>query len=158
MASTLSKWAYQVFLSFRGEDTRTNFTDHLFLALVHAGIHTFRDDIELQRGEDICSELLEAIENSRISVIIFSKNYADSRWCLDELVKIMECKKNVRQTVLPVFYDISPSEVRNQTGLFAEAFTKHESRFKFERVERWRKALTEAANLSGWDLHEASKG
>ncbi|KAI9215660.1 hypothetical protein POPTR_T002968v4 [Populus trichocarpa] len=33
--------AYDVFLSFRGEDTRKTFTDHLYTALVQAGIHTF---------------------------------------------------------------------------------------------------------------------
>lgn len=107
MASTFTEFVYQVFLSFRGEDTRNNFTDHLFQALVHEGIHTFKDDMELQRGEDISSELLEAIQHSRIAVVIFSKNFADSRWCLDELVKILECKRNVRQIVLPVFFMIS---------------------------------------------------
>lgn len=63
MASTFTKFVYQVFLSFRGEDTRNSFTDRLFRALVHTGIHTFKDDIELRRGEDISSELLEAIQH-----------------------------------------------------------------------------------------------
>lgn len=67
-------------------------------------------------------------------------------------------QENVRQKVLHVFYDISPSEVRNQNGNFAEAFVKHEARFKLERVEKWKAALTEAANLSGWDLDEAPRG
>ena len=46
-------WHYDVFLSFRGEDTRKNFTDHLYTALQNAGIHTFRDDDELPKGEEI---------------------------------------------------------------------------------------------------------
>ncbi|RVW78518.1 TMV resistance protein N [Vitis vinifera] len=84
---------YDVFLSFRGEDTRYNFTDHLYNALVNRGIRTFRDE-KLRRGEAIAPELLKAIEESRSSVIVFSENYAGSRWCLDELVKIMECHKD----------------------------------------------------------------
>jgi hypothetical protein len=60
--SRFSNCKYQVFLSFRGEDTRKNFTDHLYTALVQAGIHTFRDDDEIGRGESIKSELQQAIQ------------------------------------------------------------------------------------------------
>ncbi len=85
-----------------------------------------------------------------ISVIIFSENYASSTWCLDELVKIFECKKN-GQLVRPIFYNVNPSEVRNQKGKFGEALAKHEEKFKDgNKVQRWRETLHEAANLSGW--------
>ena len=94
LSSSLTKrYIYDVFLSFRGEDTRNGFTSNLNGILRHNGINTFMDD-KLQRGENISTELLETIESSRISIIIFSKNYASSTWCLDELVKILECKNN----------------------------------------------------------------
>uniref|UniRef100_A0A6N2KWJ0 TIR domain-containing protein n=1 Tax=Salix viminalis TaxID=40686 RepID=A0A6N2KWJ0_SALVM len=141
------RWNYDVFLSFRGEDTRKQFTDHLYSALIQAGIHTFRDDNELPRGEEISPQLLRAIEGSRISVVVFSTNYASSRWCLDELVKIIECSKN------------SP-DIRKQTGSYAKAFDEHEEHFKeeMEKVNRWREALTQAANLSGWGLKNETNG
>ena len=151
LSSSLTKrYIYDVFLSFRGEDTRNGFTSNLNGILRHNGINTFMDD-KLQRGENISTELLEAIESARISIIIFSKNYASSTWCLDELVKILECKNN-GQVVLPVFYKVDPSDVRNQNGKFGEAFTKHEEKFKDdkEKVQRWRTALKEASNISGW--------
>ena len=150
LSSSLTKrYIYDVFLSFRGEDTRNGFTSNLNGILRHNGINTFMDD-KLQRGENISTELLEAIESSRISIIIFSKNYASSTWCLDELVKILECKNN-GQVVLPVFYKVDPSDVRNQNGKFGESFTKHEEKFKDdkEKVQRWRTALKEASNISG---------
>ena len=149
------KWKHDVFLSFRGEDTRKNFTDHLYAALVSGGVVTFRDDNELPRGKDISSELHKAIEESKLSVVVFSKNYASSKWCLDELVKIIECKNKRGQIVIPIFYDVDPSDVRKQIGSYAEAaFTKHEERFKdkMEIIKNWKDALTEAANLSGWEL------
>jgi hypothetical protein len=59
-----SKWKYHVFLSFRGEDTRLGFADHLYAALVRKSIITFRDDEELARGEVISQKLLHAIEES----------------------------------------------------------------------------------------------
>ncbi|KAM7466182.1 hypothetical protein LguiB_013744 [Lonicera macranthoides] len=94
-------WNYDVFLSFRGEDTRRNFTDHLYDALTRAGIHTFRDDDQLPRGKHIPFQLMKAIEESRISIIIFSKNYASSRWCLNELVKGTEAIEGI-SLVLPM--------------------------------------------------------
>ena len=155
-----SSWNHDVFLSFRGEDTRKNFTDHLYKALDQAGIYTFRDDDELARGKEISTELLKAIQESRISIVVFSKGYASSRWCLDELVHIMHCRKTIGHTVYPIFYDVDPSDVRKQSGTFAEAFARHEERFaaEMERVHKWRGALTEAANLSGWDLQSLENG
>uniref|UniRef100_A0A7N2N8D6 ADP-ribosyl cyclase/cyclic ADP-ribose hydrolase n=1 Tax=Quercus lobata TaxID=97700 RepID=A0A7N2N8D6_QUELO len=149
------RWKYDVFLSFRGEDTRRNFTDHLYAALKQKGIFTFRDDETLERGL-ISSQLLKGMEESRISVVILSRNYASSTWCLNELVKILECRKEMGQTVLPIFYDVGPSEVRHQKGIFGQAFIVHEKRFKEnpEKVQRWRAALYEVANLSGWSLQD----
>ncbi|XP_040374673.1 TMV resistance protein N-like [Rosa chinensis] len=146
-------WKYHVFLSFRGEDTRNNFTGHLCRALRQKGINTFMDD-ELRRGEDISTALLQAIEESKISIIVFSKDYASSKWCLDELVKILDCKKSYEQMVRPVFYKVDPSDIRNYRASFGEALANHECKFKdnMEKVQIWKAALKEAANLSGWPL------
>lgn len=153
-ASSSHCWKRDVFLSFRGDDTRRGFTDHLYNTLKQKGVDTFRDDEKLERGKDINPELLRSIEESRFAVVIFSRNYACSKWCLDELQKIAECKKNTGQTVLPVFHGVDPSHVRKQEGDFRAAFDKHEQDFKDnkEKVNKWREALTEVANVSGWDL------
>eukprot|EP00261_Vitis_vinifera_P039751 XP_019080994.1 PREDICTED: TMV resistance protein N isoform X2 [Vitis vinifera] len=149
------QFTYDVFLSFRGEDTRSTFTDHLYSALVSNGIHTFRDDEELEKGGVIAGELLNAIEESRIFIIIFSKDYANSSWCLNELEKITECMAtNDQQIILPIFYHVDPSEVRKQTGTYGEAFADHEKdadQEKKEKIQKWRIALTEASNLAGYD-------
>ncbi|XP_030958296.1 disease resistance-like protein DSC1 [Quercus lobata] len=139
---------FDVFLSFRGEDTRLGFVSHLYNALCQQGINTFIDN-NLQRGEEISVGLFKVIESSRISIIVFSENYASSKWCLDELAKIVECKKK-DQLVLPIFYNIDPSEVRNQKGKFGEALSKHEEKLKDYKVQSWREVLSEAANISGW--------
>ncbi|KAL5732514.1 hypothetical protein ACOSQ2_032206 [Xanthoceras sorbifolium] len=145
------EWTYDVFLSFRGEDTRNNFTTYLYAALCRRKIETFID-FELSRGDEISPSLFKAIEDSCISIIIFSENYASSSWCLDELSKIVECKNTKGQIVFPVFYHVIPSDVRKQTGRYGEAFAKHEKRFKKtkDKVSSWRAACTQVANLSGW--------
>uniref|UniRef100_A0A7N2MQX2 ADP-ribosyl cyclase/cyclic ADP-ribose hydrolase n=1 Tax=Quercus lobata TaxID=97700 RepID=A0A7N2MQX2_QUELO len=151
---TCSKYEYDVFISFRGEDTRTRFTDHLCKAFKDKRIRVYRDDSDLERGKTIWTELVQAIKTSRIAVIVFSENYANSKWCLDELVAIMDCKSSTSKrrckcketlTVLPIFYHVSPSEVREQKGNFAKALPKGPKK-------KWREALTESAKLSGFPL------
>ena len=85
MASSIDrKWKQDFFMNFRGEDTRNNFCGHLYASLEHFGINTFKDNVKLHKGKDISPALLIAIEVSRFSIIILSKNYATSTWCLDE--------------------------------------------------------------------------
>ncbi|MCH87813.1 TMV resistance protein N-like [Trifolium medium] len=165
---------HDVFLSFRGEDTRASFTSHLSASLQNAGITVFKDDQSLQRGDLISISLMNAIDNSKISIIVFSKNYADSQWCLQELVQVMNCQRTVGQIVLPVFYDVDPSEVRRQTGVFGKAFHNLLNRiaqeekslvFKWgndvlwgngirvgnkDMVQKWRHALHQAGGLAGF--------
>ncbi|CAL5340896.1 unnamed protein product [Camellia sinensis] len=138
-SSTPPRCTNHVFLSFRGKDTRKAFTDHLYTALLGSGFRTFRDNDGIERGENVKSELDNAIRESR------------------------------RHVILPVFYDVDPSQVRKQMGSFAEAFGRHEERFMGEtnerkeeylrkKVEGWRAALREVADLAGMVLQNQADG
>ncbi|KAK3415841.1 hypothetical protein EUGRSUZ_H01427, partial [Eucalyptus grandis] len=146
---------YDVFLSFRGMDVRNNFLSHLYADLDRNGIHTFKDSEELRKGEEISPALMTAIEKSRIAIIIFSEDYASSRWCLEELATTMECKARKELIVLPVFYKVEPREVRRRIKAYGRAMAKHETKYgkDLETVKRWKKALFDAGNLSGWDYN-----
>jgi len=153
LSSFTCDWTYDVFLSFRGIDTRNNFTADLYNSLQHQrGIQTFIDHEEIHKGEEITPALLQAIKETRIFIAIFSPNYASSAFCLTELVMILETSKSQGRLFLPVFYDVNPSEIRHLTGTYAEAFAKHEVRFEDEKdmVQKWKDALCQAANMSGW--------
>jgi len=154
---TTSRKKYDVFISFRGEDTRHGITSHLYDALIHKSINTYID-YQLNRGEDVWPALEKAIEASYVSIVVFSENYATSKWCLEELVKVLQCRKLHGQVVIPVFYKTNPSHIRKQTGSYGNAFAKHErdlgtkdSESNKLKVQNWKDALTEAANISGWD-------
>ncbi|XP_024162073.1 disease resistance protein RPV1-like [Rosa chinensis] len=159
-SSSTHSFTHDAFLSFRGADTRQTFTGHLYSNLVNKGINTFIDN-DFTRGEDIRKELLEVIEGSRISIVVFSANYASSKWCLDELAKIFQCKESKQQIVFPIFYKVDPSDIRHQKGQVGDAIA-HLSKYKdnLKKVEGWRAALTQAATLSGWHImdggHEAN--
>ncbi|CAK8566888.1 unnamed protein product [Lathyrus sativus] len=144
-----------VFISFRGEDTRRNFTSHLCDALSKK-VLAFIDETELQRGDEISSALIKAIEETVISVVIFLKDYASSKWCLHELVKILECKRDQGQIMILVFYDIQTSHVRNQPGSFKEAYKNHKQNLRHnkDKFKKWKNALIEASNLSGWNSQD----
>ncbi|XP_043816788.1 disease resistance protein RPV1 [Manihot esculenta] len=145
---------YDVFISFRGKDIRVGFLSHLFDALQRKQINLFMDE-DLRKGEEISPALLETIKDSYVSIVVFSQNYADSPWCLDELVKILECKGNLEGLVLPIFYNVDPTDVQDLIGDFGEAFAvaKHGEEVKgcLDKVDKWRRALTAISNLSGWD-------
>ena len=145
------RFTYDVFLSFRGEDTRYGFTGNLYKALCDRGIHTFIDDEDLQSGEEITPALVKVIEESRIAIIVLSHNYASSSFCLDELAAILDCK-NKGLLVIPVFYKVDPSDVRHQRGSYEEALTNHQRRFKSkkEKLQKWKMTLRQVADFSGY--------
>ncbi|XP_072084986.1 TMV resistance protein N [Arachis hypogaea] len=142
------KIKYDVFVSFRGPDIRRGFLSHLVDALSRKKINGFVDD-KIEVGDEIPKSLIRAIKASLISLVIFSPNYSSSRWCLEELAKIVECREKEGQFVLPVFLDVDPSDVRHQRGSYGDAFIKHEKKYDLVKVQRWRTALQRAANLSG---------
>lgn len=147
------RWTYDVFVSFRGADVRKNFLSHLYDSLRRCGISTFMDDVELQRGEYISPELLNAIETSKILIVVLTKDYASSAWCLDELVHIMKShKNNPSHMVFPIFLYVDPSDIRWQQGSYAKSFSKHKNSHPLNKLKDWREALTKVANISGWDI------
>ncbi|KAJ4723729.1 Disease resistance protein (TIR-NBS-LRR class) family [Melia azedarach] len=156
-SSSSSSANYHVFLSFRGEDIRDNFISFLFKELSEIKkINTFIGK-GIKKGERVSADRLNSIiEGSKISVIIFSEHYGDSKWCLDELVKILECKKRNGQIVIPVFYSVYPSDVKEQKGRFGKAFGDNAIKFKKnpEKVQKWRHVLKESSLLAG---HESAK-
>ncbi|XP_065625117.1 disease resistance protein Roq1-like [Quercus suber] len=121
-STSVCKYEYDVFLSFRGTDTRNNFTDHLYYRLKQEGIFTFRDNERLEQGTEINSGLLRAIDESKIAVVVLSKQYASSSWCLIELAKIVECMDKKKLTVLPVFHYVDPSDVSSESEVIKKSF------------------------------------
>ncbi|CAN6446007.1 unnamed protein product [Victoria cruziana] len=140
---------FDVFLSFRGEDTRKGFTGHLYEGLKLRGVSPFIDNENLQKGDEI-ERLLGYIEKSKVCIPIISKGYADSKWCLKELAQMLELKKKV----IPVFFDVDLSDVKHRSGPFSKGFEQHE-KLKAEEVGKWREAFAEVGNRKGYTLKEA---
>ncbi|XP_075650804.1 disease resistance protein RPV1-like [Castanea sativa] len=124
-------------------------------ALDDKRINTFIEN-DLRREEEILEELLRAMEMAVIFIIVISENFAFSTWCLNEFVKILECKRN-DQLVLPIFYKVDPVEICSPNGNFGVALAKHEKfEENMENVQRWKAALNEVASLPGLHYNDES--
>ncbi|XP_018445310.1 disease resistance protein TAO1 isoform X2 [Raphanus sativus] len=141
-------WIHDVFPSFHGADVRTTFLSHVLKEFRRRGIDTFIDN-NIKRSKSIGPKLTEAIRGSRVAIVLLSRNYASSTWCLNELVEITECRTEFGQTVMPVFYDVDPSDVKKQAGEFGKVSENTCNGKTEEDTRRWREALAEVATIAG---------
>ncbi|KFK26946.1 hypothetical protein AALP_AA8G314200 [Arabis alpina] len=142
-------WTHNVFPSFHGADVRKSFLSHFLKECKSKGINPFIDN-EITRGEFIGPELKKAIRGSRIAIVLLSKRYASSSWYLDELVEIMKCNEVLGYTVMVIFYEVDPSDVKKQTGEFGKVFKKTCKGKTKEITGRWSQALAEVATIAGY--------
>ncbi|CAN6855362.1 unnamed protein product [Brassica oleracea] len=156
MASSSSRtWRYRVFASFHGAYVRKTFLSHLRKQFNYNGITMF-DDQGIEKSQTISPALTRAIMESKISIVVLSKKYASSSWCMDELSQILKCKEDAGQIVMTIFHGVDPSDVRKQTGEFGIAFNETCQGKTEEKVQKWSKALNEVGNIAGehflnWD-------
>nr|CAC35330.1 N1-D protein [Linum usitatissimum] len=159
--TSLPSGEYEVFLSFRGLDVRKTFADHLYTSLVRSKFRTFRDEEELEKGETIGPSLIRAITESKIYIPILTQNYASSKWCLQELAKMVECWKSGggakgQHIILPVFLFVDPRDVRHtESGSYKEAFEQHSQKHDPETVLEWKEALQEVGRMKGYHVTES---
>ncbi|XP_039169949.1 disease resistance protein RPV1 [Eucalyptus grandis] len=145
---------YDVFLSFRGADTRHRFADCLYNMLTYARIHVFRDKEEMKSGEEIHPQLIQAIKQSKISIPVISTDYGSSKSCLMELEQMLKCKKNESHIIIPVFYYVDPSDVRNCRGSFRRSMQGHKRNHEGKVIDSWKSALRRIGELNGYHLDE----
>ncbi|GLJ50787.1 hypothetical protein SUGI_1081720 [Cryptomeria japonica] len=131
---------YHVFLSFRGEDVRKNLVDHLYQALTAAGLHVYKDDDKLEKGDLIWPSLERAIESSAVLIPVFSRGYAESTWCLNEAATMVKTKG----FIIPLFYCVGPTHVRYPLG--------NSIRYPREEIDGWKDALEKICSRSGWSM------
>uniref|UniRef100_A0A7N0RG82 ADP-ribosyl cyclase/cyclic ADP-ribose hydrolase n=1 Tax=Kalanchoe fedtschenkoi TaxID=63787 RepID=A0A7N0RG82_KALFE len=160
-SDSTSKFRYEVFLSFNAKNIGNSFADFMYIALNKKGFKVYNENDGNEHDEDTRTKRYQAIEQSQLSVVIVTKRFVRSPWCLDQLVKILECKNSVGHVVLPVFYNhLEPIEVGKQLGPCEQAFADHEAVFAGEpgKVQQWRSALTQVAKLAvkGLSLRETN--
>ncbi|XP_068479329.1 disease resistance protein RUN1-like isoform X1 [Phaseolus vulgaris] len=155
LASSSSKipLMYDVVINFNGEDIQRKFVSHLDSALSAVGFTTFLHHPNALHPIHIQQPILNL---SRVAIVVFTKSYSQSAWCLQQLHQIIEWHETYCRHVLPIYYEIEPSDVRLQMADFGKAFKETaQHTFSGQQLEhaisRWSHALTKAANFFGWN-------
>jgi len=129
----------------------------LYQFLIGRGLRVFLDSDEFELGDRIPDKIEQAIRSSCVQIVILSKNYAHSAWCLAELALMLE----INAKIVTVFHHVPVSFPRYCTGDYADAFREHESKVRESKVrysnadiQKWRKALHEVSQIVGWESNE----
>jgi len=142
---------YDVFVNHRGPDVKLTFAADLTDALCQAGFHPFLDAKSIGQGRHVFDSIAEALSGACVHVAIFSKRYAESKYCLEELTSMVQSN----HIVLPVFYNVKPEDLRwIDKGPFAEGFRKHRKRRRQEKIKLWKEALWDVSERRGFRIDE----
>jgi hypothetical protein len=145
---------YDVFVSHRGPNVNMTFVSHLYEALCTAGFHPCLDAKSFVKGKHAFNSINEALSGVPVHVAVFSKCYAESTYCLNELCDMLQSGK----VILPVYLDVEPEHLRTpHQGPFAAAFRKHSERGRIDDIKKWEKALLDVADITGYRLDEVNR-
>ncbi|KAH9288834.1 hypothetical protein KI387_032951 [Taxus chinensis] len=145
---------FDVFINHRGPDVKDTLATQLYNSLQVLGIRAFLDLKEKELGDSFPSTIETAIRSAAVHIAIFSKKYAESPWCLAELVLMLHSQAKI----IPVFYDVHPWELRHiEKGVYAEAFTDYENKCRYlEKLKEWKEALQSVSFITGEEFHRFS--
>ncbi|XP_022641644.1 TMV resistance protein N-like [Vigna radiata var. radiata] len=148
-----NSYIYDVLINFTGEDIHRLFVSHLNSVLSTVGLTTFLHHHNAVKSTHIQEPILS---HCRVAIVVFTQTYSQSAWCLHQLQQIINWHETYFQHVLPIYYEIQPSDVRLQKGDFGKALEETaQQTFSGQELEhgmsRWSHALTKAANFFGWD-------
>ncbi|XP_057839610.2 disease resistance protein RPV1 [Cryptomeria japonica] len=150
-STALKKEPYDVFINHRGSDVKLTLASSIYHFLDHLGVKVFLDREELDLGDCFPKAIEDVARSALIHIAIFSKDYAKSPYCLEELSFMLE----IRSTIIPVFYNVKPADLRWEVtrGLYADAFSKYETqgRYRPEKLNKWKEALHKVSFYTGYE-------
>ena len=152
-AATTKCSEYDVFINHRGLEVKKTFVAHLYAALSSWGIRPFLDAEDIGYAVPVIEEIDKALKGACVHVAIFSKEYAESKYCLDELCAMLESKGRI----IPVYYDVEAGNLRKpEDGPYKEAFEKHRKLGRTEKIPIWKEALVKVADSRAFGMGEVN--
>ena len=149
--SSLTAKQYDVFINHRGPDTKAILAQHLYDSLQQAGIRAYLDAPETELGDYFPSAIKNAIFSSMLHVAILSPQYAESPWCLAELALMFRTKARI----IPLFYNVHPSDFRYIKNGVSDAFSKHEEKGRYHcyDIQQWKECLQNVSGIKGYEIN-----
>ncbi|KAH9289012.1 hypothetical protein KI387_033129 [Taxus chinensis] len=154
--SSVPSRLFDVFINHRGPDVKDTLALQLYNSIKKMGFLPFLDSQEIELGDSIPSTLKNAIYSASVHIAIFSKGYAQSAWCLAELVLMLQSGVKI----IPVFYDVTPSDLRYiENGVYTDAFARYKEKVRYlNKLDEWKKALYSVSLISGYECSNHNSG
>ena len=141
---------FEVFINHRGPDVKQTLALQLYNSLTDLGVNAFLDLEEKELGDSFPSTIENAILSASAHIAIFSEGYAESPWCLAELVLMLQSSAKI----IPLFYGVEPSALRYiEKGKYGKAFAKYEEKGRYmEKLKDWKEALQTVSYITGYEI------
>jgi len=113
---------YDLFISHDVKD-RSGFTTQLVLGLKQSGLKVWYSSHDLKPGDDLPTEIKWAMDNSRFGLPIFTSNYMESNWGMQEFNYLMIKEKiEKRKVIIPIWHNITLNEIIRKMPMEANRF------------------------------------
>ena len=124
---------YDVFISHASEDTDA-VVRPLAEALRTAGLRVWFDEFELRIGDSLRQKIDRGLASSRFGVVVLSHAFFGKGWTTYELDGIVTKTVTGEQVLLPVWHNVSKSEVMTYSPSLADKLARSTSTHTVEEI------------------------
>jgi hypothetical protein len=110
---------WDVFISHASED-RESVAAPLADILVRSGLRVWLDQQEIKLGDSIRGKIDEGLSRSRFGVVVLSPAFLRKSWTQQELGGLMSIEEQGTKVILPVWHQLTRSELARQSPLLAD--------------------------------------
>lgn len=110
---------YDVFISHASED-KAAIARPLFNALSQKGVVVWFDEMTIQVGDSLISQINNGLARSRYGIVILSKAFFDKGWPQKELGALMAMEIARGKLILPIWHEVDSETILNRFPLMAD--------------------------------------
>lgn len=124
---------YDVFISHASED-KDEVVRPLAQALKQAGLTVWYDELELRIGDSLRRKIDQGLANSRFGVVVLSQAFLRKGWPKYELDGLVTKGIDGDQILLPIWHNISKSEVMAESPSLADRLARSTATHTVEEI------------------------
>lgn len=124
---------YDVFISHASED-KDEVVRPLALALQAGGLAVWYDEFELKIGDSLRRKIDKGLGSSRFGIVVLSKPFFNKGWTNYELDGLVTRSISGEQNLLPIWHNVSKSEVITYSASLADKVARNTSSYTVEEI------------------------
>jgi len=124
---------YDVFISHASED-KDDVVRPLATALKKGGLSVWYDEFEMKIGDSLRRKIDKGIANSRFGIVVLSRNFIDKGWPNYELDGIITKVTTNEQVLLPIWHNITKSEVIQFSPSLADKLARNTATYTIDAI------------------------